>query len=278
MAVVIRLLQSIAEYRAAEQLQRDVWGLEEVEIVPDHLMLTAQMNGGLVLGAFEAGPDRQERLVGFACGLLGLAPEGRLKHCSDMVGVHPAYQNQGVGYRLKLAQREHVLRQGIDLITWTFDLLESRNAYLNFHKLGVTCDTYLRNLYGGMRDGLNAGLESDRFQVDWAIASRRVFERLRGDGPGMSLSTLQAQGTPVLNNPLPGEPVHPPQAVLPIAGERFLIQIPARFQAIKEADMGLACAWRMHTRALFEAAFEAGYVVVDLLHEAGESCYLLHSS
>ncbi len=269
-AIRIRLLESIAEYRAAEQLQRDVWGLEEVEIVPDHLMLTAQMNGGLVLGAFEG-----ERMVGFAHGFLGLTPEGRLKHCSDMVGVHPACQNQNVGYRLKLAQREHVLRQGIDLITWTFDPLESRNGYLNFYKLGVTCHLYLRNLYDGMRDGLNVGLESDRFQVDWAIASRRVIERLRGEVTGTSLAALRAEGVPVLNPPRPGRSPRPARTVRPIAGDRFLIQIPARFQTIKRADMALAHAWRMHTRDLFEAAFEAGYVAVDLLHEAGESWYLL---
>ncbi len=77
----------------------------------------------------------------------------------------------------------HVLAQGIDLITWTFDPLETRNATLNFHKLGAVCNTYFPNLYGDMRDGLNAGLPSDRFQVDWWIASERVAQRLAGEPP-----------------------------------------------------------------------------------------------
>jgi len=169
------------------------------------------------------------------------------------------------------------LAQGIDLITWTFDLLESRNARLNCHKLGATCKTYLRNLYGNMRDGLNAGLPSDRLQVDWHVASAQVVGRLRDGWVGTSLSALLAEGVPILNRALPGgeDLPRPSQKVLPVEGDRLLIQIPARFQAIKLADLELARAWREHTRVLFEAAFTAGYTIVDLLFEDGQSCYLL---
>jgi predicted GNAT superfamily acetyltransferase len=274
--IEIRLIQTHDEYLAVERLQREVWHLEDVEIVPDHVLLTAQKNGGVVLGAFEVAPE-QERLVGFVFGFVGLTPDGKVKHCSHIAGVAPKRQNLNVGYCLKLAQREHVLAQGIDLITWTFDLLESRNARLNCHKLGATCRTYLRNLYGNMRDGLNAGLPSDRLQVDWHISSAHVADRLRDGWVGTSLSALLAEGVPILNRVLPdGEDLpHPSQKVLPVEGDRLLIQIPARFQAVKAADLELARAWREHTRVLFEAAFAAGYTVVDLLFEDGQSCYLL---
>lgn len=305
MTVQIRPIQTHEEYRAVEQLQREVWGLPEVDVVPDHLLLTAQKNGGLVLGAFDTPPGvENQRLVGFVFGFPGLLPDGRAKHCSHMAGVAPAYQNQNVGYLLKLAQRDHVLAQGLNLITWTFDPLESRNAYLNFHKLGVTCRTYLRELYGRMRDGLNLSLPSDRFQVDWHIASAHVAGRLggarteptppaplpgsergevlpsphRGGAGGEArptLAGLQAEGVPVVNRPPPGDPPRPAPATLPIQGERLLVQIPAHFQALKAADIELALAWRLHTRALFEAAFGTGYVVTDLLFEGGQSCYLL---
>ncbi len=276
MAIEIRPIQTSGEYRAVEQLQREVWGLEEVEVVPHHLLTTAQKHGGLVLGAFAPLPgEGEEQLVGFIFGFVGLTSAGETKHCSHMAGVAAAYQNRNLGYRLKLAQRQHVLAQGMDLITWTFDPLESRNARLNFHKLGATCRTYLRDLYGGMRDDLNVGLPSDRFQVDWHIASGHVAGRLRGDWVGPSLSALQAGDVPVLNRALPGDPPCPPQTILPLAGDRLLVQIPAHFQAIKSADLGLARAWREHTRALFEAAFAEEYTVVDQLFESGQSCYLL---
>jgi len=292
MSIKIRLIQTHDEYLAAEQIQRETWRKKDIMIVPSHLLITVQKNSGLVLGAFEVLPEEgKERLIGFVFGFVGLTPDGKMKHCSHMAGVTPAYQNQNVGYRLKLAQREHVLAQGMDLITWTFDLLESRNGYLNFRKLGGTCRTYLRDLYGSMRDGLNFGMPSDRLQVDWHIASDHVAGRLRGDrvvpsaslrtGPsaslrtGPSLSALQAEGVPVLNRFPSGDMPRPPQASLPIEGDRLFIQIPARFQVIKLADLGLALAWREHTRALFEAAFAAGYTVVDLLFENEQSCYLL---
>lgn len=278
MAITIRPIQSIPEYRAIEQLQREIWGLDDVEIVPDHVLLTAQKNGGLVLGAFEVQPETgEEQLVGFVFGFLGLTPAGQLKHCSHIAGVAPAYQNQNVGYRLKLAQREYVLRQGIELITWTFDPLESRNARLNFHKLGVTCNTYLRDLYGGMRDSLNVGVPSDRFQVDWHINSPRVLNRLRGEFHTPGLQVLLDAGVPIVNRVLPGDLPRPPDTTLPLEGEQLLIQIPSHFQAIKAADMELARAWRAHSRALFEDAFARGYVAVDLLFEAGESFYLLRT-
>ena len=170
--IEIRLVQGDAEYLAVEEVQRLAWGLAEVEVVPTHLLITAQKNGGLVLGAFEPQADGGQRMVGFVFGFAGLTGTGRLKHCSHMAGVVPERQGRNIGYRLKLAQREQVLALGIDLVTWTFDPLESRNARLNFHKLGVVCNTYLRHLYGAMRDELNAGLVSDRFQVDWHICQR----------------------------------------------------------------------------------------------------------
>lgn len=277
MTIEIRLVQTIEEYRAISQIQRAVWGKPDTEIIPYHMPIIFQKEGGLVLGAFERSPeDEKEKLIGFAFGFVGLTSEGQVKHCSEIAGVLPAYQNRNVGYRLKLAQRERVLAQGIDLITWTFDPLESRNARLNIHKLGATCQTYLRNLYGNLSDVLNAGLPSDRFRVDWRIGSDHVAGRLRGDWAGSS-----AEGIPIINPILPGDRSaeqslpRPPRETLPIAGDQLLIQIPARFQAIKLADSDLGLAWREHTRTLFEAAFAAGYTVVDLLFEYGQSYYLL---
>lgn len=276
MNVAIRPIQTHQEYRAVEQLQREVWNLEDVGIVPHHLLVTAQKNGGLVLGAFHTPPGGEnEGLVGFVFGFPGLSPGGGVKHCSHMAGVVPAYQNQNLGYRLKLAQREHVLAQGIELVTWTFDPLESRNAYLNFRKLGAACRTYLRDLYGSMRDALNVALPSDRFEVEWHIAGAHVAQRLKGERGAHSLADLEDAGAPLLNRPLPGDPPRPPETTLPIQGERLLIHIPAHIQAIKAADMELARAWRLHTRALFEVAFARGYVVTDLLFEKGQSYYLL---
>ena len=274
MRIEIRPLVTHDEYRAVERLQHDVWGLEEVEIVPDHLLITAHKNGGMVLGAFDSSAEG-ERMIGFVFGFVGLDADGRVKHCSHMTGVLSDLRDRNIGHQLKLAQREWVLAQGMDLITWTFDPLESRNARLNFRKLGAVCCTYLRDVYGGMRDSLNVGLASDRFQVDWHITSSHVSSRLTGETQEPLLTALLDAGVTVVNKCLPGDPLCPPEDHLPFESHQHLIQIPPTFQAIKKADMGLARAWRLHSRALFESAFAQGYTVIDLLFTGGASFYLL---
>jgi predicted GNAT superfamily acetyltransferase len=276
MAIEIRPVKTEDEYHAVERLQREIWGAQDIEIVAFEILMTAHKNGGVTLGAFDV-VEGEERMVGFVFGFVGLTAEGRVKHCSQIAGAIPGYRDRGVGYALKLKQREIVLAQGIDLITWTFDPLESRNARFNFHKLGVTCDVYLRNLYGAMRDKLNAGLPSDRFQVDWRIASPRVESRLRGEAGAPSASALMAEGVPLVNPPVTGEPLRPSAAEAPEEG-RILIQIPSDFQSLKAADRNLALEWRLHTRALFEGAFAKGYEATDLLAEGERSYYLLEQN
>jgi predicted GNAT superfamily acetyltransferase len=280
MSIEIRPIKTEDEYRAVERLQREIWGAPDIEVVAFEMLVTASKNGGVTLGAFDI-VEGEGRMVGFVFGFAGLTADGRLKHCSHMAGALPGHRDRGVGYALKLKQREIVLAQGIDLITWTFDPLESRNARFNFHKLGATCNVYLRNLYGAMRDKLNAGLPSDRFQVDWRIASPRVEARLRGEDDASSASTrsasaLMSEGVPLVNPPVAGEPLRP--SIMTLAGEeRILIEIPSDFQSLKAKDGNLALEWRLHTRALFEEAFAKGYLATDLLMEDGRSYYLLEA-
>ena len=107
----------------------------------------------------------------------------RLIHASHMAGVHPEFRDSGQGYLLKRAQWQMVRQQGVERITWTYDPLQSRNAKLNIAKLGAVCNTYIPNYYGQMRDGLNIGMPSDRFQVDWWVNSNRVQQRLSWPKP-----------------------------------------------------------------------------------------------
>jgi predicted GNAT superfamily acetyltransferase len=117
-----------------------------------------------------------------------------------MLGVHPEYRDHGVGFALKRAQWQMVRHQGLDRITWTFDPLLSRNANLNISKLGAVCNTYLRNVYGELRDELNSGLPTDRFQVDWWVNSQRVNHRLsRQARPPLALADFLDAGVRIIN-------------------------------------------------------------------------------
>lgn len=278
--VTIRPLKTIEECHEVEAMQRQAWpGIEAIDVTPAHVILTFVKNGGVVLGAF-AMVDGREQMVGFVFGFLGTreghyGPEApaavKLKHCSHQLGVLPEWQSQGIGYQLKVAQRESVRGQGLRLITWTYDPLESRNATLNITKLGAVCNTYLENLYGNMRDGLNQGLASDRFQVDWWVASKRVETRLSSNRAPLTRDLYEQTGTRILNAATFNSsslPV-PPETMLPLDAERGLIEFPALFQDVKRIDAGLAMAWRMHTREIFRKAFASGYLVTDLLYERG---------
>ncbi len=272
--VIIKPLASAQEMEQAEDLQRSVWPGSETDIVPAHLLLTVASNGGLVLGAMEG-----DELVGYVMGFLGTDQESpdrvamaRLKHCSHQVGVHPEHRGKGLAVALKQAQRAALLQQGIRLATWTFDPLMSVNAYLNVHRLGAVCRTYKREVYGEMRDGVNKGIPSDRFQVDWWLTSNRVESRLEGSRPPLDFANYLSAGAQKLNSagladdglPRPGEGVETPSSNL------VMVEIPPDFQAVKRHDMGLANEWRMLTRSIFEGAFEAGYVATDFVHLKGE--------
>lgn len=262
----IRRLASIDEYDAAEELQGAAWGvIDRVDITPKHVLVTAQKNGGLVLGAFS--PEHQ--LVGFLFGFLGQTPDRKLKHVSHQMGVHPDFRGLHLGYLMKRAQRGEARRQGLDLITWTYDPLETVNAALNLTRLGAVCQTFLRNVYGEIRDSLNRGLPSDRFQVDWWVRSEWVHERLSLAHPldmGEALRTL-----PLLNRAVTTGSGVPAPTGLPatLDAPDVLLQVPYNFQTVKMTDMAIAYDWRMHTREAFEWLFGAGYVAVDMLRGMG---------
>jgi len=272
----IRPLHTLADFHAAEDVQRAAWQSDELDIVPLHMLLTAAKNGGVLLGAFA-----QDQLIGFVFGFLGTGehrygPEApaavKLKHCSHQMGILPEWQSQGVGYALKVAQREAVRGQALRLITWTYDPLESKNAHLNILKLGAVCNTYYRDLYGELRDGLNRGFPTDRFQVDWWIDSNRVDTRLTRHRPPLTLKHYRFARTPIVNEceldarglPVCPQPIEPGDDT-----ERFLVEFPADFQAIRRIDPDLALAWRFHLRAICESAFKRGYSVIDYVYEPG---------
>ncbi|MBI3160951.1 MAG: GNAT family N-acetyltransferase [Chloroflexi bacterium] len=264
----IRLIESPEEMRLVEELQRAVWPGSETDVMPLHMLITSIHNGGLVFGAFA-----EEKIIGFVFGFPGLesTPDGpRPKHCSHMMGVHPDYRDDGLGFALKRAQWQMVRHQGLDHITWTYDPLLSRNAYLNIAKLGAVCITYRESEYGEMRDGLNAGLPSDRFQLDWWINTRRVERRLGNrPRPTLKLTHVARSGLrPFYSVPSStlGLPL-PPEHVPPFEDRLLLAEIPGDFPALKSQDISLARDWRFFSRELFETAFAKNYIITDFIFD-----------
>lgn len=264
----MRILDTPEEMEMIEDLERTIWLGSETDVIPSHLLLAAVHGGGLVIAALDDSIDPPP-MIGFVFGFPGLyyTPDGpRLKHCSHQLGVLPEYRNTGIGTRLKRAQWQMVRHQGIDRITWTYDPLLSRNAYLNITKLGAVSNTYLRNFYGDMRDEMNQGLPSDRLEVDWWVNSRRVERRL-SKKPRRQLRFVDFQKADASIIP----PLSPLPELSPSSDTFILVEIPTDFPALKTYDPSQALVWRLHIRTMFEGLFGQGYLVTDFINEEKET-------
>lgn len=248
----IRKLSTPEEYLEAEQVQRVVWHFPDREIIPLNELVVMQKNGGHVFGAFDG-----KTMTSFCFGVPAYK-EGKIYHYSRMLGVMPGYQDSGIGYTMKLKQREYVLKQGIDLVVWTFDPLQSRNAYLNIEKLGCVIREYAVNIYPGSGSQFNAGMESDRFSPEWWIASRRVKDRIAGRKPDYDLDSYPAALETRLNA---GGWREPGNLGVLRRGERASIEIPDDIDALKKADLSLAQLWREATRKAFLALLKKEFVI-----------------
>ena len=274
--ITIRPLSSHDDYQQTRQIHMATWGVDASATIPPLTVHALQHNGGTALGAYD-----DDRLVGYVLGTLGAiqAPNridqiaaARLKMYSVIMGVLPEYQSQGIGTQLKLAQREAALHQGIRLITWTYDPLESRNGRLNIGKLGAVCHNYYRDFHGPMA-GRNAGLSSDRFEVEWWVTSNRVEGRVAQQRRPLSLDAMLGAGAIVVNEAQFDDNglLIPPLEFAHSDGNLLLAEIPSDIQAIKAADMTLAKQWRQHTRQLFEHYFAANFAITDFVFQAEEN-------
>jgi predicted GNAT superfamily acetyltransferase len=173
--IEIRTLSEREDLKSAVRLQRQIWGFEDVDLIPLRLFVVASKIGGQVYGAFDG-----SQMIGFCMAIPGLKPGGKTYLHSHMLGVLPEYRNTGVGRTLKLTQRDDALSRGIDLMEWTFDPLEVKNAFFNMERLGAIVRRYVPNQYGTSSSPLHGGLPTDRCIAEWWISSPRVKAILAG--------------------------------------------------------------------------------------------------
>lgn len=263
--VTIRPITDAAAMRAVEELQRDVWGMPDLEIVPAHQLMAAVGAGGVILGAF----DGDGTLVGFCYGFVGLRG-GQLLFYSHMAGVRPGHQNRDIGFLLKRAQRQAALDRGLEHMVWTFDPLQSLNASFNLRKLGATAARYYVDYYGEMPDAINRSLPSDRLEVDWWLRDPRVDA---GTAPPRSWPDVRA----VLAGTARGDLVRPGRPMLDLDDPVLRLEIPAALGSVKGSDADAAQTWRLASRQAFLHYFGRGYRAVDFVasHSQPTGAYIL---
>jgi predicted GNAT superfamily acetyltransferase len=240
-AIVIRRCQGLDELRACVDLQKEIWNFTDAELVPLRMFVVADKVGGQVMGAFSG-----DEMVGFALSVPGTR-SGHVYLHSHMLAVRKEYRNGGLGRRLKLLQREDALSRGIELIEWTFDPLEIKNAYLNIEKLGAIARRYNINQYGLTSSPLQGGLPSDRLIAEWWLKSKRV-EQLLATGKNPSF------------------------------GQQTAIEVPAQIYEWKAAAQTRSKAQQVQerNREQFLRAFDGGLAVLGYERDAeGNGRFLL---
>jgi predicted GNAT superfamily acetyltransferase len=236
--IEIRRLSSLAEFSEALKLQQRVWGFADSELLPLRFFVVASKIGGQVYGGYH-----DSEMVGFCLAVPGLKPDGRAYLHSHMLGVLPAYRDAGVGRRLKLRQREDALARGIELVEWTFDPLEIKNAFFNIERLGAIVRRYEANEYGAASSPLHGGLPTDRCVAEWWIATPRIEAIIDRE-----FLPRRAEA----------------RITVPVAIERMRREDPERAREIQRANA-----------ARFQRSFDLGLAVTGFERTATEGIYLL---
>lgn len=241
----IRECTTIEEFDRCVALQREAFGLPDLELSPRRHLIVSRQAGGWTLGAFVA-----DRMVGFVHHLAGVRGNNEIFGYSHVMAVAKDYQNKGVGARLKWAQRERALRDGRKLIKWTWDPMMARNAHFNLNRLGAVVETYIDNFYGvdygaDRPEDDRPGLPSDRLSATWNIDSARVHALAKG-------------------------------AEAAVEGKRVgTIAIPTDFNALVNSDVQRARNEQTRVREEFQRAFASKLICAGFERGETESKYLL---
>ncbi len=257
MSITYRFLSSLEDYKACLKLQKEVWEFDDIDIVPIPLLVIAKENGGFLYGAFD-----EEKLIGFVYSIIGLK-NNEIIHCSHMLAVLPEYRDKGIGYYLKLKQREYALHQSIKLITWTFDPFQLKNAFFNIEKLGIIVREYKENIYGETTSPLHYGLPTDRMLAEWYIDSERVQNIIQKKTQKRKINFEEA----IIYN-LTDEISFPIKKA-----EDILIEVPGDFKVIADSDKDSAMKIIERARILFKYFFSNNYIIERFLIRRDESIH-----
>jgi predicted GNAT superfamily acetyltransferase len=243
--ILIRKLREYPEFERLLRIQREVWKHRDADLTPTHQYCIHSRMGAIVLGAFVGGT-----LAGFVYSFPALLEGVHTQH-SHLLGVLPEFRGLGIGKKLKLAQRREVLKQGIGLITWTYDPMQARNANLNLNALGARSRTYLPNLYGTKTAlCLGPGIPTDRLLVEWRIGEKKAGGK-RADGPSLPRALERAAGTGD-GFPMPA----PPR--LGLKDKTVLAEVPPNVMSLRERP-DLIAAWQAGLRRVMMSYFKRGY-------------------
>jgi predicted GNAT superfamily acetyltransferase len=267
--ILFKELTELHHMQEAVILQKQTWGEEVISSLPQ--MVAAIHNGGSVIGVFDG-----DRVVGFSYGFTGINESFEKPYLvSHMMAIHPEYQNQGLGERLKFKQREWAIKKGYEKIIWTFDPLEIRNGYLNLMKLGGYVRTYIKSYYGQMDDKINKGMPSDRLLLEWDLLSPSVVDASKG----VRNSPSHWIDYPVFMKGSFTETLPIPEGSAKAQTEKgVLVPVPRNIQEVKGKSPEAAYNWRLNVRDAVTSLFSKGYLMKGVLLKERTGYYVLEKT
>lgn len=257
--VTISPFRNLEDYKTCEDIQREVWHSQDIDVIPASMLLAADSAGGIVFGAYSNLGD----LVGFVFGIMGLKGRATILH-SHMLAVRAAYRNFDVGFKLKEAQRKEALKRKVSLITSFIDPMQPLNAYFVLGKLGASADAYEDNFCGETTSLLERGLPTDRILTSWNIKSASVARRLE-TGPQRRDLRKELKQRRAINHLVESAPglMNSSPVKLNCSANQFLFEVPYNLPEIKNRDLGIALEWQGKMRQVFRHYFKKHYSATD---------------
>jgi predicted GNAT superfamily acetyltransferase len=257
--VTIGPFRNLADYKSCEDIQREIWHVQDIDVVPAQLLLVADRTGGLLLGAYNSLGD----MIGFVFSLLGSLDGKPIQH-SCMIAVRAAYRNFDVGFKLKMAQCKEASKRKITLMTSAFDPMQPLNAYFTLAKLGAWANAYEENYLGETTRFPDRGLPTDCLLACWDFDNDTVIRRLEF-GPPHRDCRKELKHRTVINQLVEAAPglLNSSPVALNCSDDQFLFEVPYNFQEIKNRDLGIALEWQGKMRQVFRHYFKKEYAATD---------------
>jgi predicted GNAT superfamily acetyltransferase len=257
--VTIAPFRNLADYKTCEDIQKEVWDSQDIDIVPVTVLLEIQRTGGIVLGAYSGIGD----LIGFECGIPGSVRNKPILHAM-LLAVRSAYRNFDVGFKLMTALRKEALKRKLSLVTAAIDPMQPVQSYFALGKLGARSDRYEENYCGATTRQPDRGMPTDRLLIEWDLASKEVDRRLESGPPSHGLRKELKRQTIInqLRETAPGL-VESSTVKLSCTEAEFLLEVPYNLPEIKSRDLGMAIQWQSKMRQTFRHYFKKDYSVTE---------------
>ena len=269
--ITIRSLTTLSQIEPIEELQKDVWGygasLDAPFPYPARCLFEFAESGGLIAAAFEG----ESYMIGFAAAWVGIDKTSHQLYLhSQLVGIRESFRDRNIGYRLKLHQKEFAAESDIPSIRWTFDPLQTRNAYLNLHKLGAVVRVFVPDYYGGLGGKMNRGLATDRFWAEWSVNPTKQGEADISPSVISDIAKLR-----VINEVQDAnERSLITKINLDLDDDLLLIELPENMQQLRQTDPDVVADWQRQLRKVF-MHYLPRYTIVDYIRQDGKGFYLL---